>query len=502
MYKKNITINLLLLIFISQTLTAQFDYKTIEDNSSLKGPVYLYKETVLEDFTEKFGEYVAETKEISNWYIYDKAGRKTFESKFRKLDLNVSEIDRYIYYFNNDKLISQAHSSAMFKKGGKRKNKFDNVYFSNYKYPQKNIMEKYALFGKKYKKTSTKKYNAKNLITEASENLGVKYGYKELYKYDNNGKTTSYIKYNGIGDLQQKIVYKRNNKGDLIEKNEYSSDGKLLSKGKFEYNSVGEETKVIWYKADGTIDWGYEHEYKNDTLRIKTKSFSGNEKNIRFLIHSEYNKNNLLIKTTYLIWDFKKKEEYITFNYDNNENRISAKTYKNEKLTEKSIYSNYIGKQNLSSLHEEYNKDGSIKELSTYKNDKYGNIIAYERYKFETKFGEKKKIPVKKYKIDIAYHDGTPKLKVKMQIVEEKRKNSNGKKIKENYLKIKIENATEKPTMHFYDKPGTTSYGSNTKKNKHIKNYSYSFQYDYIKRFYSPYFIVEAGNEVVLIKVP
>ena len=38
-----LTISLLLLLFISLPIIAQFDYETIEDSYFLKGPVYLYK---------------------------------------------------------------------------------------------------------------------------------------------------------------------------------------------------------------------------------------------------------------------------------------------------------------------------------------------------------------------------------------------------------------------------------------------------------------------------
>jgi HKD family nuclease len=88
-----------------------------------------------------------------------------------------------------------------------------------------------------------------------------------------------------------------------------------------------------------------------------------------------------------------------------------------------------------------------------------------------------------------------------VQIVEEKYKNSKGKRIKEDYLKIKINNATAKPKIHLFDKPGVTHYGS-SEPNLHKSGYNFSFQYSYLKRFLKPYIIVEAGNEVVIVKLP
>jgi len=164
----------------------------------------------------------------------------------------------------------------------------------------------------------------------------------------------------------------------------------------------------------------------------------------------------------------------------------------------KETHSNYYGNKYLSIFVEYYDDNGSVKENYEKKYDKYGNTIAYEKYKYETKFGEKQKIPIEKYEIDISYYDETPKLEVQMEIVREKF-TKKGKK--ENVLKINIKNAKAKPQMHFYDKPGTVRYGGNNKKNKHIERYNFSTQYDYFKRFYIPYFIVEAGNEIVIEKL-
>ena len=68
-------------------------------------------------------------------------------------------------------------------------------------------------------------------------------------------------------------------------------------------------------------------------------------------------------------------------------------------------------------------------------------------------------------------------------------------------MKIEIRNAKTKPHIYLYDKPGITHYGSSTP-NEHRIGYNFSFQYDYFKRFYIPYMIVEAGNDVVLVKLP
>ena len=89
-----------------------------------------------------------------------------------------------------------------------------------------------------------------------------------------------------------------------------------------------------------------------------------------------------------------------------------------------------------------------------------------------------------------------------MEMYESKVKDSKGKNTKKDFLRFEIENAKIKPTFHFYDKPGTVSYGGNGEKNSHIVSYNYSIEYYYLKMFFRPYFIIEAGNEVLLMKVP
>ncbi|RLD60655.1 MAG: hypothetical protein DRI95_15200 [Bacteroidetes bacterium] len=484
-------INIMLLVFVSQTATAQFSYETRKDNY-IKGSVYLYKKTILKDFTEKFGAYEASTKNNAEWYMYDETGRKIFEQKDRTKSGRKTAYERTIYYFDEDRLLL---SVSAFTIG----NKDDDYSFTYYKYPQSSVMEEYvtSIYDNKMTIGVTKRYNSKYLLLEESKYLGEKSGYKKVYKYDNNDEKISYTEYNGIGNIEGKTIYKRDNKGNLLEETAYNTEGKVKRKKIFEYNPAGKLTKLIEYNSDGMEISKSEINYINDTLQVYSVYVMNGQ--VFYEFKSEYDDKNHLKKQVFTVDYYgNKTNEYIEYDYDRKGNLISQNVLKNQKMTKKIMFLNYVGNQYLSYTAETYNADGSIKELIAEKYDKYGNTIAYEKYKYETKFGEKLKIPIEKHEIEIAYYDGTPKLKVQMEIVKEK---FIPKGKKENVLTIKIKNAKVKPKIHLYDKSGITHYGG-SKANEHKSGYNFSYQYSYLKQFFKPYFIVEAGAEVVLVKLP
>ena len=488
--KISILASLLIFAFTTQIVTAQFGYESREDDY-IKGPVYLYKKTVMKDYTEKFGEYEPSYKGIEKWFMYDKEGRKTFEQKDRTREGQTTAYERTVYYFSKDKLILSAYTFTI-------GNEEDNYRFTYYKYPQSKIMEENvtSFSGNELIKGFTKKYNSKNLLIEESKNLGKEFGYKKVYKYDENGKTISYMKYNGIGALQEKTVSKRDNKGNLLEKIRYNAEGQITRKEIYEYNNAGKEIKFIEYNSEGKVSISRINEYINDSLVTKITSIVFGKK---YLIKREYDKNNKLIKQRRIIWEGEEVNKYSLNTYYDTGELKEIQYYSDDKLYIKETYSDYYGEQYLSIIVEYYDDNGNVKEHYEEKYDKYGNTIAYEKYKYETKFGEKQKIPIEKHEIDISYYDGTPNLDVQMKIVKEKF-TKKGKK--ENVLKISIKNSKVKPKMHFYDKPGITIYGGDDKKHKHVESYSFNTQYNYFKQFYRPYFIVEAGNEVLLLKIP
>jgi len=490
---KRYNILTIILLFLTQMATAQFGYETIEDNYLLNGPVYLYKKTVLKDYVEKFGKYEPNFIGIEEWFLYDEKRRKIFEHKDKTKKGRKTAYERTIFYFNGDKLMLSANTFTI-------GNVDDNYRFKYYKYPQVGTMEEYfTSYTNKLVKGFTKKYNSKKLLLEASEYLGDKGGYKKVYKYDNKDKKVSYTEYNGIGDVEQKILFKGDGNGNLLERTIYNSAGKLWGKTVFKYNSAGKETENIEYGANGKERSKAQTNYLDDTL--KTYYIAYWEGKISHELKIDYDNKKRKEKVTFIYYFGEKINKYTIFSYDSYDNLVEQKTFKNKKLTEKGAFSNYSGRQNLSYSNETYNEDGSLKQITTINYDKYGNTIAYEKYKYEIKFGESVKIPIEKYKIDVLYHNGTPKLSINVQVVKEKHKNSKGKKIKADYLKITFKNATTKPKIHLYDKLGITHSGG-SKPNLHKSGYNFSFQYDYIKRFFQPYIIVEAGNEVIVAKLP
>ena len=490
-----LSISILLLLFISQAVIAQFEYQTREDNF-IKGPVYLYKKTVLKDFTQKFDEYEAGTKEMYKWDLYDEKGRKIFEWFDKTIEGSETAIEKNIYYFNNDKLEAKANTFTIGEED-------DDFRFTFYQYPsQGNIVEELgtSYIGGEEVKGFTKRYNSKNLLVEEEKYLGKEGGYKITHEYDENDYEISYTEYNGIGDLRTKIIWERDNKGNVLEKKKYNAEGQIIEKEIDKYNNAGKLTEKVTYNSDESEDLRLSSNYLDDTLVVYIKSqYSG----VIFLEYKrEYDNKSRKIKEVYSVYHGDETNRYAVYEYDNEDHLITTKTFEDQALIAKTEYFNYVGNQYLLYTYETYNVDSSINEMITKTNDKYGNTIAYEKYKYETKFGEKVKIPIEKHVIEIAYHDGTPMLGVNMEMYESKVKDSKGKNTKKDFLRFEIENAKIKPTFHFYDKPGTVSYGGNGEKNSHIVSYNYSIEYYYLKMFFRPYFIIEAGNEVLLMKVP
>ncbi len=485
-----LSISLFLLLFLSQTVTAQFGYKTREDDY-LKGPVRLYKKTVLKDFAEKFGKYEAGTKQIKNWYLYDEKGRKIFDYIDRTRQGRATAYEKNIYYFDNDRLKVKARTFTI----GDEK---DDFRFTFYQYPLSKTMEEFPTSNYSGKKIKgfTKKYNSNNLLLEESEFLGKKGGYKKMYNYDKNGYKISYTEYNGIGDLTERIIWKRDNKGNLLEKRRYNAEGELIEKETAKYNNAGKLTGQVIYNSKGNENFRIRKNYLDDTLTIYVKVVSNGK-----VFHEstiEYDNNKRVKKEVYSVYWGDKTDRYEVFDYDNNNNLVEKRSFENQALIEKSVYSDYVDNHYLFYTKETYNADGSIKEKATEKNDRYGNQIAYEKYKYGTKFGGKVSIPIEKHEIDISYYDGTPNLDVQMKTVKE-RIHKKGKK--EDVLHISIKNAKTKPIMYFFDKPGIIKYGGNKEKYKRIEGHYFNSQYSMMKRFYRKYFIVEAGNEIILVKM-
>ena len=483
---------LLLILFFAivktEVINAQLKGPKIgKDN--LRGPVCLYKKTVQKDFKEKFGKYEPEYSRITDWYIYDKEGRKIFIQKPGKHSYN-SEL----YFYNKEKLKSKAIAYANFKDNSIIQDFPINYYF--YKYLPNNTIEKrFNGTGEKEHVKLTFKYDTKGNLVEKYQGLGKDYGYKLVYKYDSNSKKIDETKYDGHGKIRYKIAWKRDAIGNVIERVEYNTDGSVKSKRTFKYNSAGKETVGILYKSDGAIDWGYEYKYKNDTLTLEYHSFNGNEKTSKYLFKYEYDNNNHMVKHVSEIYDGKKVDKYTNLSYNSDGQKTEVEFFENQKLTEKHVFLNFDGKQNLLKKGKIYDATGSVVKSFEYKYDKYGNELSYEKYKFETSFGEKKKIPVEKRKADISYYDGNPKFTVKVTYEDRK----TAKKKKEKYLSFNTKQfGNEQPKLYLFRKPGVTG----GKEVEVHKGGLRSYQLSMFLRFHLQVFIVESGNYIVLMKRP
>jgi hypothetical protein len=477
------------IIFYTSSINAQF-YQTKEDDN-IKGPVRMYKKTVLKDYTEKFGNYEPASNIITRWYIYDEQGRKIFNQRPAS---NKEYYVRKHYVFDYKNQLSATAETVVKKSDNTINYDLYDIHF--FKYEQKGAIVKEWRYGRDKEEfiEAVEKFNAKNQKEEFynGDLLGTKYGYKIIWKYNDKGQKITKSEYDGFGKLSGKTVWKRDNKGNILETVIYNADGSLKEKTVSEYNVASKQTSSRNYRADGTLNWANEYEYVNDTLETKFIMFTGNKKNAE--VHKEYNAQNRLAKINHIIMEGEPSDICVVYEYDNLGNLIKEQSFKNNKPLGKMVYKDYKGKQYLTQILEYYNNEGSITNSYTYKYDQYGNRISFEKYNYTTKFGEQVKIPVEIEEVEILYYDGSSHLKVEQEVAYEK----HGKKSpKENWLKIQINNAGKNsPTIYFIDKPGTSGTSVFPKTGS-----SFSFQASFIRRFYFPYFIVSTENEALMLKV-
>lgn len=478
-------------ILKTETINAQIESAN-KKKDNLKGPICLYKKTVQKDFVEKFGEYEPGNSTIAAWYIYDKEGRKIFSQEPN--ESNHKFFSRDIYLYEKGKLQVRASSLVNVSDNNISQDGYHNYYF--YKYlPNNTIEERFYGAGGKEVINLTEKIDNKNNLIERYARLGTDWGFKLVKTYDDNSQIIEETKYDGYGKIKYKQNWKRDANGNTTEWVEYNADGSLKNKNTYKYNNAGKETEVICYKSNGAIDWGAKKTYINDTLLSKYYGYTGNEKTPSYIFKIDYNSNNQRIKDEYEYSKGKKVDEYITHIYNASGQNTETHFFKDKKLTEKHIFSDFVGEQNQLKKTEVYDSTGNIVELIEYRYDKYGNEIAYEKYKVTTSFGEKKKIPVEKRKVEISYYDGNPKFKVK--VAYEKRKNS--KKKKENYIIFDIDQfGSEQPKLYLFRKPGVTG-GKEVEVNRGGLR---SYQLSMFSRFYLSTYIVESGNYIVLMKRP
>jgi len=175
---------------------------------------------------------------------------------------------------------------------------------------------------------------------------------KIQYKYDKEGYLVDESTYTLEGKLKVKTTYKYNSNGDRIEKNDYQSNGSLQWNVKYKYDATGNMIEESKYDSDG---W-----------KLYTK------KNYIFL---KYNSMGKVVEETKYDSDRLLKSK-ITFKYDNFGNLLETSKFG---LMKSKLTSRYDVSGNITE-EIKYDSEGTLTSQSVSKFDSIGNHIAWSMY--------------------------------------------------------------------------------------------------------------------------
>ncbi|WPU98943.1 hypothetical protein SNE26_23305 [Mucilaginibacter sp. cycad4] len=204
------------------------------DKDDLKGPISKFTETEF-SASEKFGEAHKEKQQYLISSKYNKDGNMTNQEVLSTLDSSAADHTIYEMQYND----------------------------KGQKISIKNI--------KKSKPHGFYKYTADGLLSEYDifDDNGALFG-KTIFTYTDN-LISSETTYNKTGEIDRKIVYKRNNKGLVEELSEYDSSGTIKNKTTQTYNADNLVEKVIsdsdGYKFVSTFKY-FNKDEKGNFLKI------------------------------------------------------------------------------------------------------------------------------------------------------------------------------------------------------------------------------------------
>ncbi|MBQ5647693.1 MAG: hypothetical protein IIV16_01055, partial [Alistipes sp.] len=114
-----------------------------------------------------------------------------------------------------------------------------------------------------------------NLAEKFGEIIKDGIGYKEVYKFNQQGDVIEEVDYNSDGSLRWKHLYKYDSKGNMIEEASYRGDGSLERKDLYKYDSKGNKIEWAYYNCDGSLREKYLYKYDSKGNMIEEASYRG-----------------------------------------------------------------------------------------------------------------------------------------------------------------------------------------------------------------------------------
>ncbi len=177
-------------------------------------------------------------------------------------------------------------------------------------------------------------------------NKGYKYS---MTDFDENGNVVLEVRFNPDEELEDKYIYKYDNKNQLIEEIHYLSYKDIAEHKTYDIDEKGKIVKVYKHYNDGSKD----------------------------TIEHRYNENDLLIEQL-TIDSYEEIEAKNVYGYEN-ENLILEEVYEYDELISKQSFS-YDEKGNIIEENKWTEDDGNLRRVNEYdKNDKLVKVLFYNK---------------------------------------------------------------------------------------------------------------------------
>lgn len=204
------------------------------------------------------------------------------------------------------------------------------ILVKNYSNDKDYVETKYTWDGTK-NKIITRRFNGLEILD------------KEVYLYEN-GKRKEKQKYDSHENLVDKTGYIFNNKNQISEEIYFSGKPVMQSKLLIEYDNNDNKISETYYDKKLNVISKTTSVYNSSNQLLNSKTFTSDEILDAEIFRTYDDRNRLITKGTFERFDNSNNKD--VFEYDENDNTISWKIYKNDKLVSSTSYQ-YDIKNNL-----------------------------------------------------------------------------------------------------------------------------------------------------------
>lgn len=172
-----------------------------------------------------------------------------------------------------------------------------------------------VVFDEKGYKIETNRYNKVGQLSS-----------KIVYKHDDKGKRTVRDWYNSYGKLQMKYIYVYDQKGNKIAYNSYKPNGDLNDTYTYKYDAKGKVSEELWTKNDKSFGAKYTFKYDPRGLMSQSCQYTKSENQIDNCTKYKYDKLGRVQETEVSDANGQVLRRSFT-KYDDKGNEINIKTF-------------------------------------------------------------------------------------------------------------------------------------------------------------------------------